>query len=154
MKLNKENFSTQTDICALATTDMPGLGQFFNQADARERLDNYFAATGLSPDDPNLIFGQLIGLATLKEMIRRINEYNDGQQQSPLITGIRVYNAMSVRPYLPPPDDKAMLPDIVLLPVLADGTDIFSVHDLADPMLAVSDGMPCPNQCGTGFYLA
>lgn len=153
MEMNKENFSTQADVCALATRNMPGIGQFFNQQDTKDRLDNYFRVTGLKPDDPKLIFGQLLGLETFRILMAKIDLYNFGLQPEEQITGIRVYNAMSVRPYLPPPDDTAMLPDVVLLPVLADGTDIFSVHNATDPMLVLSDGMPCPNECGTGFYL-
>lgn len=154
MELNKANFLAQSDLCALATTNMPGIGQFFDQTEAKARLDNYFEATGFKPSDPKLIFGQLLGLDTLKTLIEKVNSYNQELPAEEQITGIRVYNAMSVRPYLPPPDDKAMLPDIVLVPVLADGNDIFSVHDVVDPMIVVSDGMPCPNQCETGFYLA
>jgi hypothetical protein len=154
MKTNKKNFTTTSNVCTLATTDMPDIGTFYNQTDAKARLDNYFSATGVKPTDPKVIFGQLLGINTVKTLIDKIDTYNNGLPAADQITGIRFYNAMSVRPELPPPDDTAMLADIVLLPVLADGTDIFSVHAAADPMMALSGAMPCPNECGTGFYLS
>lgn len=154
MKMNKKNFSTTTAVCALATTDMADIGTFFSQVDARARLDAYFTATGTKPTDPKLVFGQLLGLSTVKQLIAKIDNYNTGLPAANQITGIRAYNAMSIRPYLPAPDNKLLLADIVLIPVLANGKDIFDIHDATDPMIVLSDGMPCPNECGTGFYLS
>jgi hypothetical protein len=152
--MNKQHFTTENDICVLATTDMTDIGTFLDQADGKQRLDDYFKATGYSPTDPKLIFGQLFGLNCFKTFIAKIDNYNNGLAAADQITGVRVYNAMSVRPNLPPPDNQKLLADVVIIPVSADGTDIYTIHDAIDPMMVLSGGMPCPNECGTGLYIA
>lgn len=152
-KTKAHSFSTANNICALATNDMTHIGKFYGQVDAKARLDNYFAATGHKPTDKKLVFGQLFGVAMVQQLLDFITAANAQDPAGKQLTGIRVYNAMSVRPDLPAPDNTTMLPDVVLLPVYDDGTDIFNVHDAMGVMAALSGGMPCPNECGTGFYL-
>ena len=146
------SFDIVNNICALATKDMTHLGTFYGQVDAKQRVDDYFKATGNSPSNKKLVYGQLIGVAMLQQILDFINAANNTPGATKKFTGIRVYNAMSIRPTLPPPDNTILLPDVVLLPVYEDGTDIFTVHDAMGPIIALSGGMPCPNECGTGFY--
>ncbi|SHM94274.1 hypothetical protein [Mucilaginibacter sp. OK098] len=151
--LKRANFTTKNDICTLATTDMADIGTFFSQPDAKQRLDDYFNVTGYSRTDPKLIYGQLFGLNCFKTFMDKIDAYNTGLAAADQITGVRIYEAMCVRPSLPPPDDTRLLADVLIIPVLANGQDVPTIHDAIDPMLVLSDGMPCPNECKTGFYL-
>src|SRR6187402_2984007 len=119
--MNTENFKTQTNICHLVTTGINDLGTFIKQGEAKQRIADYFKVTHTSPTDPNLIFGQVLGLNPFKALIAKIDAYNIGQSPAEQICAIRIYNAMSLRPYLPSPDDKTLLADIVVIPVLANG---------------------------------
>lgn len=151
--LKRVNFTTKKNICALATADMADIGTFLSQPEAKQRLDDYFTVTGYSRTDSKLIFGQLFGLTSFKNFIAKIDNYNTGLLPADQITGIRIYEAMCVRPSLPPPDDTKLLADVLIIPVLANGKDIPDIGGVADPMLVLGDGMPCPNECGTGLYL-
>jgi hypothetical protein len=152
-KTAKANFTTVNNICAMATKDMTGIGTFYNQADAKKRLDDYFSATGNSPHDKKLVFGQLFGISMVQKLLDWITAINNDPTTIKKLTGIRVYNAMSVRPDLPAPDNGKLLPDVVFVPVYEDGFDILPVHEVMGVFMSLSGGMPCPNECGTGFYL-
>lgn len=149
--MNKENFTTETDICSIVATGVLDFGNFYDATEAKNRLDAYFAETHLNPNDPNLIFGQLLGLNAVKALITKIDDYNNGQQPQNKIAGIRIYNAMSKRAFLPAPHNTELKEDIIVLPVLADGSDIYKIAPFTDPNMALSNAMPCPNQCGLSF---
>jgi hypothetical protein len=152
--MDTENSTTEINICDIVTTNVADFGAFFDGPGAKARLDAYFSETGKDPHDPELIFGQILGLNTLKTLIAKIDDYNNEKDPADKIGGIRVYNAMSIRSFLPPPHNKDLLEDIIVMPVLASGKDLYTIVDLIDPKMALSNGMPCPNQCGTSFYVA
>lgn len=149
--MNNEKLTIENDICHLIVGNIADIGKPINEATAAQKLTDYFRITHLNPNDDKLIFGQLFGLNSIKAFIQKIDDYNDLEPEF-RIEGIRFYNAMSVRSYLPEPDDKSLLPDIILIPVLANGNDLYKVRQLRDPEMGLGDGMPCPNQCQTGFY--
>ena len=145
--MNKENFTTEHDVCSLDLTSLADFGKFCDATESKQRLDDYFTVTGQDPKDPKLIFGQLLGLNTVKTLISRIDEYNNNQQPQDKIAGIRIYNAMSKREFLPPPDDSVLKADVLILPVFADGSDFYKIAPLFDQVMGVGGAMPCPNQC-------
>lgn len=152
--MNTESLTTENDICPIVRANIDDFGTFYDEPHTKPRLDDYFTATGNDPHDPKLIFGQLLGLNTLKSFIAKIDDYNNSAEPGESIAGVRVYNAMSRRPFLPSPDDQKLLPDIIVLPVFENGDDFYKIVMLTDPAMALSNAMPCPNQCGTSFYIA
>ena len=151
--MNTENFKTENNICDLVGSNIADFGKFFGAIEGTQNLAEYFRLTNTSPNDPNLIFGQLLGLNTFKKLIAKIDAYNNGTPAADQISALRVYNAMSMRPFLPAPDNTKLLADIIIMPVLANGKDLYTIYQLTDPNLMLGEAMPCPNQCATGFYL-
>jgi hypothetical protein len=152
--MSQENFVIETDVCDIVRTNPSKYGAFLNEQSARERLNDFFEITGLDRRNSHVIFGQLLGLDALRTFMSKIETYNTERQPDEQIAGVRIYRAMSKRAFLPPPINEQLLEDVLLMPVLASGEDLFSINKMADPDpdMTLGDAMPCPNQCQTGFY--
>ncbi len=155
--MNKENLIIENVICEQMPGPINGLGEFIHHDNAYSRIQAYLKSMKPISDDPNFVYGNIFGLDFFKNLINTIDKYNLDNPSSKKIVGIRVYNALTARPYLPNP--KQELADVVIVPVLEDGSDISHVCEPHEPIqpgieiaaiplnVRLSGGMPCPNQC-------
>lgn len=162
--MNLRKFFVKNVICASLPTAIEDLGEFIDHDHAYSRLQDYLTAVGPPASDPKFVFGQIFGLNNLKTLMSAIDAYNSNAANTNKIAGLRIYNAVDVRPYLNPPDNTKLLPDAIIVPVLDDNTDISHVRQQTDVLAAtdgsggtipnvvpanmiLSGGMPCPNEC-------
>jgi hypothetical protein len=148
-----KNAAGESKLCLVVREDLPNAGEFILEGPAKQILTDYFRETGTSPDDAGFVFGNTFGLNKFKEFIFKIDVYNSGVTDvEERIDGIRIYEGLSKRSYLPPPRDQEWLLDYVLMPVLKNGEDLYTIVPFTDPNIILSHGRPCPNECGKSFF--
>lgn len=135
-------------------------GAFITEAQAHASLKSYFNEPGvLPPDDKAHIYGHVYGLNKFRELIGNIDKYNaEHVNDDEKIFGIRAYYGKCERhdPDFPlnPPD--APCRDVFFMPVLKNGSDLFSLNGpktmiksiVPGDELILGEARPCPNQCG------
>jgi hypothetical protein len=144
--------------CAQMGDDLINAGTFVGLSTAVASLQAYLDAPGTPTlGDPGHIFGHTFGLNNLRTLLFNIDLYNSEKvDDEPLIKGIRVYYGIDKRndasfPMNPP---NGMFRDLIFMPVVADGSDLFPIiRGIVDPQLILSGSRPCPNECGTLTFI-
>lgn len=141
--------------CSDMKVNLINAGKFIEIEDAVESLQAYFDIPGTpAPDDPTHVYGHTFGLNKFRALLTNMDHFNENLEPGqPPIDGIRIYYGNDKRDdpdfRMNPPD--GLFRDLIFIPVLEDGTDLFPIDQLTNPELILSSGRPCPNQCGLTF---
>jgi hypothetical protein len=138
----------------------------YNPQTVREAIKKYLSYHHIDPKDPNATIATLYGLNQLKAFIRMVDDYNmrlidSSGEQSNFINAVRMYNARTTRTLITNGKKVEIEADeVILVPVKADGKDLFDVFDVFEPnaenmananntntSYSLGRGTPCPNQC-------
>ncbi|MCD8739834.1 hypothetical protein LT679_04405 [Mucilaginibacter roseus] len=137
-------------LCQQMKVNLCNAGEFITVKNAADSLTRYFKLPTTPPhDDPKHVYGHTFGLNKIRRMLFDIDLYNAGLTVSePRIAGIRVYYGFSERHDPDFPLNEACA-DLLFMPVLDNGVDIYNIHLLTGTEQILSASRPCPNQCGT-----
>lgn len=137
-----------SELCRKVTVDLINAGEFISIREASDSLNQHLAPIP-NPKDPNYIYGFTFGLNKFRQFIYQIDMYNSGQvREDAKIYGIRIYYGKCKRK--DPEYGTDSYPDLILMPVLKDGSDLYKISDddfLDVPVNILSQSRPCPNQC-------
>jgi hypothetical protein len=93
-------------------------------------------------------YGYLFGLTKVTDLMTLITGYNSKKPAIP-IEGVRVYIGRQnpIKAGDPMPPREKIMDTLFLMPVLANGNDLYKVHQLADVNMILGDPRPCPTLC-------
>jgi|GEM_PF-1509285 len=156
MEPEKKEFKTQkifNDSASQAITkNLNAAGAFITDVEAHNRVEAYLNEPGVPHrDDPNHVFGHVFGLDKIRSLFHNIDRYNAQDLTKNPIVAIRIYHAKGERndPDFQVPPKGVQARDLVLVPVLKNGHDLFDgINTLSDPTnLILAESRPCPTLC-------
>jgi len=108
----------------------------------KKYVDDQVALT--ATPEAQLVVGHLFDFSLIEDFVNSISDLNT---KGANISGIRIYHSKDNREGRIPNLEN----DLVIIPVLNDGTDYYDVYDrphtlIAGPLI-LSDSTPCPNVC-------
>jgi len=131
--------------CMALKADILNDGGFLDKGTAAGYITNYLNGIK-APSGAGHNFGYLFGLANINTFMLKISAYNTGLPADKQIAGVRIYLGRS-QPAIGSVAMEDVLDCPFLMPVMADGTDLYKMPPLTDPDLILGDPRPCPNEC-------
>ncbi len=128
------------------------IGAFLSSDQAEVNLVAFLTHYNLSPADPNMVCGHVLGLTKIYEFLKNIEDYNADNPNAP-VDAVRIYQARSeqiVQGRLQEVDD------IFLMPILSTGEDLYPVYPpktsstgttIGSTNNILGNSRPCPNIC-------
>ncbi len=149
-KAPEQTQAATADLCVQMPVNLCDAGEIINIDDAAKSLQRYFALPGTLPQhDPKHVYGHTFGLNRIRQMLFDIDVHNTKLQPGEKkIAGLRIYYGVSERHDSDFPV-VGFCPDLIFMPVMEDGVDLYTIHSLSGNETVLSGSRPCPNQCGT-----
>ncbi len=144
--------------CIKITKNLSDAGKFYKVADAKSSLQCYLDQPDTpSSDDPKHIFAHVFGINNIRELLYRMDLYNEQvtrDKTGKKIKGVRMYHGLDCRTDsdFGLPHDK-LFRDLIIMPVLENGHDLYPMLDkLIDNDIILSGSRPCPPQCKELYF--
>jgi len=139
--------------CKALKTNVQSNGAPLDRKAAADVVTNYLQGVN-DPSGSDHNFGYLFGLDQVRWFIGGIDVYNNGKTPDKQIQGVRVYLGRKT----PVQSGQVLsmekiMDTLFLMPVLADGTDLYKVHQILPDDTILGDPRPCPNECKALSFL-
>jgi hypothetical protein len=141
----KKHLTNLLSKCEAITTNIQDNGGPVGPVIASGYVTNYLSGI-TDPTGKGHNFGYLFGLDKVTFFMAQIAAFNSNSPAKP-IEGVRVYLGRKA------PTGSVVIPmekimdTLFLMPVLSDGTDLYTVHGFEATEIILGNPRPCPNEC-------